>query len=51
VSPAAWAKTRALRPDLPAVEIPGADHYAAEEAHGPIADEIGRFWAALDGKR
>lgn len=51
VSPAAWAKTRALRPDLPAVEIADADHYAAEEAYGPIADEIGRFWAASNGKR
>jgi 2-(acetamidomethylene)succinate hydrolase len=43
VTPAAWQKTLALRPDLPAVEIPGADHYAAEEAYGPIADEIVRF--------
>jgi len=47
VSPAAWAKTKALRPDLPAIEVPGGDHYAPEEVHGPIADEIARFWAGL----
>jgi 2-(acetamidomethylene)succinate hydrolase len=47
VSPAAWAKTKRLRPDLPAIEVPGGDHYAPEEVHGPIADEIGRFWAGL----
>ena len=43
VSPAAWVRTRALRPDLPAIEIPGADHYAVEEAHAAIAGEIRRF--------
>jgi len=47
VSPAAWAKTKALRPDLPAIEVPGGDHYAPEEVHGPIADEIARFWGSL----
>jgi len=51
VSPAAWARTKALRPDLPAVEIDGADHYVAEEAHDPIADEIGRFRARLEERR
>jgi 2-(acetamidomethylene)succinate hydrolase len=47
VSPAAWAKTRRLRPDLPAIEVAGGDHYAPEEVHGPIADEIARFWGSL----
>ena len=47
VSPAAWAKTRRLRPDLPAIEVAGGDHYAPEEVHGPIADEIARFWDSL----
>jgi 2-(acetamidomethylene)succinate hydrolase len=47
VSPAAWAKTKALRPDLPAIEVAGGDHYAPEEVHGPIADEIVRFWDSL----
>ena len=47
VSPAAWAKTQRLRPDLPAVEVEGGDHYAPEEVHGPIADEIARFWQSF----
>jgi 2-(acetamidomethylene)succinate hydrolase len=51
VSPAAWAKTKALRPDLPAIEVAGADHYAPEEVYGPIADEIGRFWRSLRKER
>jgi 2-(acetamidomethylene)succinate hydrolase len=51
VSPAAWAKTKALRPDLPAIEVAGGDHYAPEEVHGPIADEIGRFWGSLNKGR
>jgi 2-(acetamidomethylene)succinate hydrolase len=51
VSPAAWAKTKALRPDLPAVEVAGADHYAPEEVHGAIAEEIGRFWRGLEKGR
>jgi 2-(acetamidomethylene)succinate hydrolase len=51
VSPAAWAKTTALRPDLPAIEVAGGDHYAPEEVYGPIADEIGRFWRSLEKGR
>ena len=47
VSRAAWAKTKALRPDLPAIEVAGADHYAPEEVYGQIAGEIGRFWSSL----
>ena len=51
VSPAAWARTKALRPDLPAIEVADGDHYAPEEVHGPIADEIRRFWGSLDQGR
>lgn len=40
VSPEVWTRTRALRPDLRYVEMPGADHYAAEEIPSLIADEI-----------
>jgi 2-(acetamidomethylene)succinate hydrolase len=44
ISPEVWARTRALRPDMRAVELPHADHYAAEEIPGPIAEEIVSFW-------
>lgn len=44
VSPEVWTRTRALRPDMRAVELPDADHYAAEEIPGPIAGEIVNFW-------
>lgn len=47
VSPVAWAKTRSLRPDLPAVELSGADHYVPEEVPGAVASEIRRWWATL----
>ena len=43
ISPEVWARTRALRPDMRFVELPNADHYAAEEIPGPIADEILSF--------
>ncbi len=46
VSQAAWAKTRALRPDLEAVEVPNADHYVPEEQPGAIADLVRRVAAA-----
>lgn len=44
ISPEVWERTRALRPDMRAVELPHADHYAAEEIPGPIAGEILSFW-------
>lgn len=44
ISPEVWARARALRPDMRAVELPDADHYAAEEIPGPIAEEILNFW-------
>ena len=44
VSPAAFAKTRALRPDLPSVEIERADHYVPEEEPKATVEEIRKFW-------
>ncbi len=44
VSPEVWSRSRALRPDIAAVEVAEADHYAAEEVPGPITEEICRFW-------
>ena len=44
ISPEVWARTKALRPDIRAVELPNADHYAAEQIPGPIAREILSFW-------
>jgi 2-(acetamidomethylene)succinate hydrolase len=38
-----WARTKALRPDMRFVELPNADHYAAEEIPGAIAGEILSF--------
>lgn len=50
VSPAALAATRALRPDLPAVVVAGADHYVPEEQPGYIARLISEFGAeAFEG--
>lgn len=40
VSPAALAKTRALRPDMPAVVVPEADHYVPEEAPEAVTSAI-----------
>lgn len=48
VSPAAWSKTRALRPDLPAVEIDDADHYVHEEQPAAVADAVLRFWDTIE---
>ena len=42
VSPRAWAQTRALRPDLEAVEVDGADHYVPEEQPAAIAALVQR---------
>lgn len=47
VSPEAWAKTRALRPDLPAREIPDADHYVHEEQPAAVAAAVIDFWEAI----
>jgi 2-(acetamidomethylene)succinate hydrolase len=42
VSPAAWARTRQLRPDLEAIEIDDADHYVVEERPDAIAALVRR---------
>jgi pimeloyl-ACP methyl ester carboxylesterase len=47
VSPDAWAKSRALRPDLPAREIPDADHYVHEEQPAAVAAAVIDFWEAI----
>jgi 2-(acetamidomethylene)succinate hydrolase len=46
ISPEVWARTKALRPDMRFVELPNADHYAAEEIPGAIAGEILSFATA-----
>jgi 2-(acetamidomethylene)succinate hydrolase len=47
VSRAAWDKTRALRPDLPAREITGADHYVPEEQPAAVAAAVLDFWDSI----
>jgi 2-(acetamidomethylene)succinate hydrolase len=47
VSREAWAKTKALRPDLPAQEIAGADHYVHEEQPAAVAAAVIDFWEAI----
>lgn len=41
VSPAAFERTRRLRPDLPTVVVPGVDHYVPEEAPAVVAEIVG----------
>ena len=48
VSPRAWAKTKALRPDCLAVELADADHYVPEEVPAAVAAEILQFWVAIE---
>ena len=43
VSPSAWSKTRAYRPDFEAVEIADADHYVPEEQPAAIAALVRRL--------
>ena len=40
VSPEAWAKTKVLRPDVPAREIADADHYVPEEQPAAVAAAV-----------
>ena len=44
ISPDVWARTKALRPDMRFIELPNADHYAAEQVPDAIAAEILNFW-------
>jgi 2-(acetamidomethylene)succinate hydrolase len=48
VSTAAWAHTKALRPDLPAVEIANADHYVHEEQPAAVARAVLEFWDGIE---
>lgn len=43
VSPAAWQRTKALRPDLSAIEVANTDHYVPEEAPAAIAVAVLNF--------
>lgn len=47
VSPDAWARTRALRPDIAAREIAGADHYVPEEQPAAVAAAVLDFWDSI----
>lgn len=47
VSREAWAKTRALRPDLRAQEIADADHYVPEEQPAAVAAAVLDFWESV----
>ncbi len=47
VSPTAWQRTRGLRPDLPAVEIPGVDHYVQEEDPDAVVAHTRSFWQSI----
>jgi 2-(acetamidomethylene)succinate hydrolase len=48
VSRQAWAKTRALRPDIPAHEIADADHYVHEEQPAAVAAAVLDFWDSIE---
>lgn len=48
VSREAWAKTRALRPDIQAREIAGADHYVPEEQPAAVAAAVLDFWDSIE---
>jgi 2-(acetamidomethylene)succinate hydrolase len=47
VSREAWAKTKALRPDITAREIAGADHYVPEEQPAAVAAAVLDFWESI----
>ena len=43
VTAEAWARAKAARPDLVALELPNADHYVPEEIPGRVVEEILSF--------
>jgi len=51
VSREAWEKTKALRPDLPAVEIDDADHYVHEEQPAAVAHAVLEFWDKVERRK
>jgi 2-(acetamidomethylene)succinate hydrolase len=48
VSAEAWARTRALRPDIRAQEIADADHYVPEEQPAAVAAAVLDFWDSIE---
>jgi 2-(acetamidomethylene)succinate hydrolase len=51
VSPEAFRRTQRLRPDLPAIEVTGADHYVPEERPAAVADIVLRFADRFSAER
>jgi 2-(acetamidomethylene)succinate hydrolase len=51
VSPEAFRRTQQLRPDLPAIEVTGADHYVPEERPAAVANIVLRFADRFSGER
>jgi len=51
VSPEAFRRARALRPDLPAVEIADADHYVPEEQPAAIVAAVASFLGRIPPAR
>ncbi len=49
VSREAWAKTRALRPGIRALEIADSDHYVHEEQPKAVAAAVLQFWDSIGG--
>jgi 2-(acetamidomethylene)succinate hydrolase len=47
VSTHAWEKTRTLRRDIAAIEIPDVDHYVQEEDPDRVAAETIKFWQSI----
>lgn len=51
VSPNAWQRTCAQRPDMRAIEIPGVDHYVQEEAPDAVVAHTREFWNSIHTSR
>jgi 2-(acetamidomethylene)succinate hydrolase len=51
VSPEAFRRTQRLRPDLPTIEVTGADHYVPEERPAAVADIVLRFADRFSAER
>lgn len=47
VSPRAWQRSMALRPDIQAIELGGTDHYVPEELPQEVAECIRVFWKSI----
>ncbi len=51
VSPEAFGRARALRPDLPAIEIAEADHYVPEEQPAAVVAAVRSFLGRITPAR